>query len=63
MWISEIITDLQRIKDAKGDLEVTISVARQDIEQKYLVAHAMFVVLEEYADDEPDNVMIRDWPY
>lgn len=60
----DIIKELRHIVDTEGNLEVSISVAKQPkvTEQNYLVADARFVVVEGYEEEEP-VISIRDWPY
>ena len=71
MKATELIKTIQNIVDAEGDLEVDISVLKQDetncpvlADQQYLIACAEFVDVQEYSKkDGGPKISIRDWAY
>lgn len=66
MKATELVKELQYIINANGDCDVLISVEKQpDVklpDQKYIIAHSRFVVVEKSDGAKPITV-IRDWPY
>jgi hypothetical protein len=65
MKISALITELKSIQDRFGDLPMTISCDNpmSPTDQKYIVSEDFHVVIEDYAEPDRKEVMLRDWLY